>query len=179
MIIDELYLKNLIHCVPDFPEKGHKFRDLSPLLAEPKALQIACDLLIHRYTAANITAVVTVSDSGLLPGSIVAYRLQKPLIRIRPPQMIPNESFSEDVDNALGHQAVALSKTALTEEDNVLLFDDAIASGESMMAAASLVRRFNARIHEACTLIDLPDAGGREKLIERDVPFYALMTFED
>ncbi len=179
MIIDQVYLKNLVTCVPDFPNKGHKFRDLSPLLADPKALQIACDLLIHRYTGSDISAVVTVSDSGLLPGSIVAYRLQKPLIRIRPPQMIPGQSFEENVDNALGHQAVALSESALSADDNVLLFDDAIASGESMLAAAALVRRFSARIHEACTLIDLPDAGGREKLIEQDVPFYALMTFED
>lgn len=46
MIIDELYLKNLVHCISDFPEKGHKFRDLSPLIADPTALQIACDLCI-------------------------------------------------------------------------------------------------------------------------------------
>ncbi|MBB1485396.1 purine phosphoribosyltransferase family protein [Oceanospirillum sediminis] len=179
MIIDELYLKNLVHCISDFPAKGHKFRDLSPLIADPKALQIACDLLVYRYSQTDISCIVTVSDSGLLTGSIIAYRLQKPLVRVRPSSVIPDTAFSATFTNVSGEQTVAIARNALNEQDRVLLFDDAIASGESMLAAAALVRQCNASIHEACTLVDLPDAGGREKLTELDVPFYALLTFED
>lgn len=179
MIIDELDLKNLIHCVPDFPEPGNKFRDLSPLTANPKALQIACDLLVYRYSDSDISSIVTVSDSGLLTGSIIAYRLQKPLIRVRPAQMVPDRAFTEHFTNALGEQSVALPRGMLDMHERVLLFDDAIASGQSMLAAAALVRHCGAQIHEACALVDLPDAGGRGKLSELDIPLYALLTFEN
>lgn len=177
MIIDELYLKKLISNVPNYPKKGQIFRDLSPLLADPKALQLVCDLLIHRYIGSPINQIVTVSDSGLLPATILAYRLQKPLVRIRAPEQLPDAAHVESFHNNTGEHQLAISTGALSSEAVVLLVDDAIASGKSMLAAATLVKRFGAQIHEACTLVDLPDEGGRERLEELDVPLYALLTF--
>ena len=177
MIFDEFSIKTLIRPIADFPEPGMIFRDISPLLQSPRALRMVADSFIQRYVETEFSHVGVIEARGFLVGSIIAYELNKPLILFRKQGTLPGDVIAERLGPAPASNSLEVQADSLCEGDSVLLFDDLIASGGTLLAAAQLVRRLGAGVHEAAAMIDLPELGGSQKLQDAGIPVFTLTAF--
>lgn len=177
MIFDEFSIKTLIRPVADFPKPGVTFRDITPLLQSPRALRMVADSFIQRYVEAEFSHVGAVDARGFLIGSIIAYELNKPLILFRKPGKLPGEVLSESYRSEYGETVLEVQADSLCEGDSVLMVDDLIATGSTLLVAARLVRRMRASIYEAAAIIDLAELGGSQKLQDIDIPTFTLTAF--
>lgn len=177
MIFDEFSIKTLIRPVANFPKPGMTFRDIGPLLQSPRALRMVADSFIQRYVETEFSHIGIIEARGFLIGSIIAYELNKPLILFRKPGKLPGDVLSERHASEDGDTLLEVQADSLCEGDSVLLFDDLIATGATLLAAAQLVRRMGAGLHEAATIIDLPELGGSQKLQDAGIPTFSLTAF--
>lgn len=172
-------IEKYIHAIPDFPEKGVTFRDLSPLFANPKALRICLDRYLERYIDWDIDAVVAIDARGFIVGSILAWELKKPLVMIRKAGKLPGECEQASYAMEYGTRTVEMQKSSLKEGDNVLLFDDLLATGGTVMAAITLIKSLGAQVTEVAALVDLPDLGGSEKLTAAGISTFSLVAYAE
>ena len=114
---------------------------------------------------------------GFLIGSIIAYQLNKPLILFRKQGKLPADVLAEGYQTEYGEAFLEVHADSLCEGDSVLMFDDLIATGGTLIAAANLVRRMGARIFEAAAIIDLPELGGSQRLQDMGIPTFCLTQF--
>lgn len=178
MIFDEFSIRKLIRQVPDFPKPGVVFRDITPLLQSPKALRMVADSLIQRYVESGFSHVGALDARGFIIGSIIAYELNRPLILFRKQGKLPADVLAASYCTEYGEAYLEVHADSLCEGDSVLLLDDLIATGGTLIAAAQLVRRMGAQIHEAAAIIDLPELGGSRKLQDMGIPTFTLTAFE-
>lgn len=178
MVFDEFYIKSLVRAVPDWPRKGVTFRDITPVFQNPKALRMVADCFIQRYVDADITHVAAIDARGFLVGSIVAYALNHPLVLVRKKGKLPPETFSHTYDMEYGHATLEIHRDACAAGARVLVFDDLIATGGTIIATSNLFRKLGAEVSEAAAIIDLPDLQGSMRLQEADIPVYTLCAFE-
>ena len=160
---DECYIKSVIRTIPDWPEKGVQFRDITPLFKDPKALRMISDAFIQRYIDSDITHIACIDARGFLISSIMAYHLNLPLVLVRKKGKLPGDTIHQEYALEYGTAAVEMQIDAVTEGDKVLVFDDLIATGGTILAACSLVKQLGAEVCEAAALIDLPDLQGSKK----------------
>ncbi|WP_339516791.1 adenine phosphoribosyltransferase [Pseudomonas sp. RL_15y_Pfl2_60] len=177
MILDEFSLKTLIRPVQDFPKPGVVFRDITPLFQSPRALRMVIDSFIQRYIEADFSHIGVMDARGFLIGSIVAYELNKPLVLFRKQGKLPADVISEGYQTEYGEAFLEIHADSLSKGDKVLMFDDLIATGGTLLAAVQLVRRLGASIYEAAAIIDLPELGGSQKLVDAGIPTFALTAF--
>ncbi|MBU2709813.1 adenine phosphoribosyltransferase [Zooshikella harenae] len=177
MIFDEYYIKSLIRSVNDWPAPGVVFRDVTPIYQSPKAHRMVIDSLIQRYVDTEITHIAALDARGFLPGAVIAYALNKPLVLLRKQGKLPAETETETYDLEYGQATIEVQRGALDANDSVLLIDDLIATGGTLLAAATLIRRLGAHIYEAAAIIDLPDLGGSTKLQDANIPTFTLCAF--
>ncbi len=177
MIFDEFSIKTLIRPVPDFPKPGVVFRDITPLFQSPRALRMVADSFIQRYVEADFSHIGALDARGFLLGSIIAYELNKPLILFRKQGKLPADVLSASYSTEYGEAYLEVHADSLCEGDSILIFDDLIATGGTLLAAAQLTRRMGARIHEAAAIIDLPELGGSRKLQDAGIPTFTLTAF--
>lgn len=177
MIFDEFSIKTLIRPVPDFPKPGVIFRDITPLFQSPRALRMVADSFIQRYVEADFSHIGAMDARGFLIGSIIAYELNRPLVLFRKQGKLPADVLSEGYQTEYGEAFLEVHADSLCEGDSVLIFDDLIATGGTLLAAAKLVRRMGASIHEAAAIIDLPELGGSQKLQDIGIPTFTLTAF--
>lgn len=177
MIFDEFSIKSLIRPVPDFPKAGVVFRDITPLFQSPRALRMVADSFIQRYVEAEFSHIAAMDARGFLIGSIIAYELNKPLVLFRKQGKLPADVLSEGYQTEYGEAFLEVHSDSLCEGDSVLIFDDLIATGGTLIAAANLVRRMRATIFEAAAIIDLPELGGSQKLQDAGIPTFTLTAF--
>lgn len=177
MIFDEFSIKTLIRPVNDFPKPGVVFRDITPLFQSPRALRLVIDSLIQRYVEADFSHVGAMDARGFLIGSIIAYELNKPLVLFRKQGKLPADVLSQGYQTEYGEAFLEVHADSLCEGDKVLIVDDLIATGGTLLAAVQLVKRMGASIHEAAAIIDLPELGGSRKLQDMGIPTYSLTAF--
>lgn len=177
MVFDESCFKSLIRPVVDFPKPGVIFRDITPLFQSPKALRLVVDSFVHRYIEADFTHIGAMDARGFLIGSIVAHELNKPLILFRKQGKLPADVLSEGYQTEYGEAFLEVHADSLCEGDSLVLFDDLIATGGTLLAAANLVRRMGAQVHEAAAIIDLPELLGSQRLQAAGVPTFSLTRF--
>lgn len=177
MIFDEFSIKTLIRPVTDFPKPGVVFRDITPLFQSPRALRMVIDSLIQRYVEADFSHVGAMDARGFLIGSIIAYELNKPLVLFRKQGKLPADVLSQGYQTEYGEAFLEVHADSLCEGDKVLIVDDLIATGGTLLAAVQLVKRMGAGIHEAAAIIDLPELGGSRKLQDMGIPTYSLTAF--
>ena len=178
MIFDEFAIKSLIRPVPDFPKPGVVFRDITPLFQSPRALRMVVDSFIQRYVETEFSHIAAMDARGFLFGSIMAYELNKPLILFRKQGKLPAEVLAESYQTEYGEALLEVHADSLCEGDRVLIFDDLIATGGTLLAAARLVKRLGAQVYEAAAIIDLPELGGSRKLQDMGIPTFTLTAFE-
>lgn len=177
MIFDQLSIKSLIRPVVDFPKPGVIFRDITPLFQSPKALRLVIDSFIQRYIDAEFTHVGAMDARGFLIGSIVAYELNKPLVLFRKQGKLPADVLAEAYQTEYGEALLEVHADSLCDGDSVVMFDDLIATGGTLVAAANLIRRMGAKVHEAAAIIDLPELGGSKRLRDMEIPTFCLTQF--
>lgn len=178
MIFDEFSIKSLIRAVPDFPKAGVTFRDITPIFQSPRITRLVIDSLAQRYIDADCSHIGVMDARGFLLGSTLAYTLNKPLILFRKRGKLPADVLSEAYQTEYGEAFLEVHSDSLCEGDSLLLVDDLIATGGTLIAAAILARRMGARVHEAAAIIDLPELGGSQRLEDAGIPTFSLTRFD-
>jgi adenine phosphoribosyltransferase len=178
MLYDDFYIKSLIQTVEDWPKKGISFRDITPIFSDPKGLRMVVDAYVHRYINSNISHIACIDARGFLIASILAYEMQKPLILVRKKGKLPGETISQKYALEYGEAELEIQTGAVKEGDQVLLFDDLIATGGTLCAAISLLKSQGANIMEVAAIIDLPDLKGSQIISDLEIQVYSLCAFE-
>ena len=162
-------LRGKIRSVPDFPKPGIVFRDITPLLQDPEALRIACELLGEPFKGRGIDMVVGVESRGFIFGPPVALQLGAGFAIARKAGKLPWETVSATFELEYGVEQIEMHRDAVGPEQRVLLIDDVIATGGTAAATAELVRRMGAQVVGSCFLIELSFLEGRKRLPGIDI----------
>ena len=173
-----LDLKDHIRTIPDFPEAGIMYRDITTLLSHPAALQQSIDALAAPYRGAKIDAVAGIDARGFIFGTAVALALGVGFVPVRKKGKLPFETYEQEYDLEYGTDTLQIHADAVTEGQRVLVIDDLIATGGTAEAAIKLLQRTKCNIVGAAFVIDLPDLGGAKKIESLGVPVTALIKFE-
>ncbi|WP_245871997.1 adenine phosphoribosyltransferase [Dysgonomonas massiliensis] len=170
------HLRSTVRNIPDFPIPGIQFKDVTPLFKTNKSLSMLSELLIDLYKEKGITKVVGIESRGLIMGPIMALGLDAGFIPIRKPGKLPAETLEESYEKEYGIDKIQIHKDALNEEDVVLLHDDLLATGGTMLAAYKLVKRMGVKKVYVNFIIELEELKGRE-LFPADVEIEALIKY--
>ncbi|PAT36453.1 adenine phosphoribosyltransferase [Vandammella animalimorsus] len=174
------FLRQHIRTVPDWPSPGVQFRDITPLLQNPQVFRVLIDVLVQRYSAAGMRpdVVAGLDARGFIIGSVVAYALNVGFIPIRKKGKLPFTTVEETYELEYGSATVELHTDAVHQGQRVLLIDDLIATGGTMMAGIKLLERLGAQVMECAVIVDLPELGGSAKVRERGTPLLTLVQFD-
>ena len=162
-------LKEYIRNIPDFPEKGIIFRDVTSILQDADGLALAIDELAKKLEGVEFDVIAGAESRGFLFGMPLAYLLHKPFVPIRKKGKLPCETVEKTYDLEYGTATIEIHKDAISRGDKVVLLDDLIATGGTMKAAAELVEELGGEVVLALFLIELTDLKGREVLKGYDV----------
>ncbi len=157
-------LKDYIRDVPDFPEPGILFKDITPMLANPQAFGLAIDSLERLFKAVDFDAIVAVESRGFLFGAPLADRLKKPIIPVRKPGKLPAATHATEYALEYGTNTMEIHVDGISKNDRVLLLDDLLATGGTLAAAARLVEISGGIIVGTGVVIELLDLNGRKGL---------------
>jgi adenine phosphoribosyltransferase len=173
------YLRNHIRTVPDWPAPGVQFRDITPLLQEAKVFRVLIDAFVHRYMDADMRpdVVAGLDARGFILGSVVAYELNIGFVPIRKKGKLPFTTVEETYELEYGSATVELHTDAVAKGSRVLLMDDLIATGGTMMAGKKLLEKLGASVMEGAAIVDLPELGGSAKLRASGLPLFTLVDF--
>lgn len=170
------YVRGLIRDVPDFPEPGVLFRDITPLLADPKAFHIVLDAIAHRFVGSQIDAVVGVESRGFIFGGALAARLNASFVPVRRPGKLPSRTDKVSYSFEYGESELEMHRDSLKEGGAVLVVDDLLATGSTAAAAGELVHRQGAYVLAYAFVLELTSLGGRERLLP--VPTVSIIRYE-
>ena len=157
-------LKRYIRNIPDWPKKGILFRDITPLLADPKAFAAAVDALCADFTGAGIEYVAAVEARGFIFGAAVAKKLGAGFVPIRKKGKLPFETESITYDLEYGTDTLEVHSDAIESQAKVLMVDDLLATGGTMASACKLIEKIGGQVVGIAFLIELTELAGREKL---------------
>ena len=169
-------LESFIRNVPDFPKPGIVFKDITPLLKSPKALETACAMLAEPWQGAGVNIVAGIESRGFIFGSIVARNLGAGFVPIRKPGKLPWTTRRHEYVLEYGTDALEIHDDAMGEGDRVLIIDDVLATGGTLVAATTLASGLGANLVGAATVIELEFLGGRGKL-DQNVKFHSLLRY--
>lgn len=171
-------LKSLIRTVPDFPEAGIQFRDITTLIGHPLGLAATVRHLAERARACGAEAIAGMEARGFIFGAAVAVELELGFIPVRKPGKLPIETIGIDYALEYGTDRLEIDPGAIPHGQTVVIVDDLIATGGTALAAAQLLRQAGATIDDALFVIDLPDLGGAQRLRDASLEVSTLMEFE-
>ena len=161
--------ESLIRPIPDFPQPGILFRDITPLLGDSEALRAVVQDLAAPFREQRIDRVAGIEARGFLFGAPLAIELGAGFVPMRKEGKLPHETFSARYELEYGDAAIELHQDGLQPGDNVLLVDDVLATGGTMAAAVELVQQTGANVAGILTLIELTALNGRARLPDHDV----------
>ena len=164
--------------VPDWPAPGVQFRDITPLLQNPKVFRVLVDEFVHRYFDVGPDAIAGLDARGFILGAVVAYELNVGFVPIRKKGKLPFTTVAESYELEYGSATVELHTDAVKPGDRVVLIDDLIATGGTMMAGKRLLERLGATVLEGAAIVDLPDLGGSQRLRDGGLSLFTLVSFE-
>tara|TARA_R110002072_G_scaffold3149_6_gene23482 strand:+ start:10678 stop:11193 length:516 start_codon:yes stop_codon:yes gene_type:complete len=156
----EAHIRN----IPDFPEPGIQFKDITPLVKEPAMLRLAVNQLIYPFLGTNITAVAGMEARGFIFGSLAAWELGVGFVPLRKPGKLPYDVQTMSYDLEYGSASLEIHNDALNEGDRVLLIDDLIATGGTAAASCELIEKLGAEVAACAFVVELDFLNGRDKL---------------
>ena len=162
-------LKQYIRDIPDFPEPGILFRDITPILRDPQAFKVVINRLIDHYRNVTFDTIVAVESRGFLFGAPMAYLMDKSFVPVRKQGKLPAETHTADYSLEYGNNTMEIHAGDISEGDRVLILDDLLATGGTLDATARLVEVSGGSIAGIGLVIELMDLGGRERLSDYDV----------
>ncbi len=174
------YLKSHIRTVSDWPAPGVQFRDITPLLQDPRVFRVLIDAFVHRYMHPNLRpdVVAGLDARGFILGSVVAYELGLGFVPIRKKGKLPFTTVEETYELEYGSATVELHTDAVKPGQRVLLIDDLIATGGTMMAGKKLLEKLGATVIEGAAIVDLPELGGSDRIRATGLKLFTLVSFE-
>ena len=161
--MDSSYFDQRIRVVPNWPELGVLFRDITPLLRDGAAFRALIEAFAERYSDAHIDAIAGIDARGFIP--------------VRKAGKLPYETVRESYTLEYGEATVEVHTDAAEAGEHVLVVDDLIATGGTILAASRLMERLGARIIETAAVIDLPVLGGSQRLKDAGVPYFTLLKY--
>ena len=165
-----------LRCIPDFPQKGINFRDVTTLFKNPECMQIMLEELYELYKDKGITKIVGIESRGFVMASALAIKLGAGVVLCRKPGKLPAETIQESYSKEYGTDTIEIHKDAINAEDVVLLHDDLLATGGTMKAAYNLVQKFNPKKTFINFIIEIKDEGihGRD-IFDKDTEITTLL----
>lgn len=169
-------LRSSVRSIPDFPQKGIMFRDITTLLADPDAFSYTIDQFYQKYKNQGISKVIGIESRGFIVGSALASKLHCGFIPIRKPGKLPAPTYQQEYQLEYGTDIIEIHKDALQQNEKVLIHDDLLATGGTIEAACHLVKKLDAQIIGLSFIIELKFLHARERLKEYDI--YSLIQYE-
>ena len=171
-------LKQYIRTVPDFPEKGIMFRDVTTLFNNVEAFAEMINQFEDFWSDQHIDGIAGIDARGFVIGGALAYKMRLPFIALRKKGKLPYDTISQEYDLEYGKAALEIHKDAIEPGASVLIVDDLIATGGTAAAGIHLIRAIGAHVVGCGFIIDLPEIGGTAKLEMMDVTVRSLMAFD-
>ena len=170
-------IRRTIRSVPDWPSPGVVFRDITPLLQDPRTFRVLIDLFVYRYMRQRLDLVAGVDARGFIVGSVLAYELNLGFVPVRKGGKLPYRTVAEEYTLEYGNSSVEMHTDSVRTGQRVLLVDDLIATGGTMLAAIKLLQRLGANVVEAAAIIDLPELGGSGKVAATGTPLFTVCSY--
>lgn len=162
-------LEEYVRSIPDFPEEGIIFRDVTSVLQDADGLRLAVDSMQELLKDVDFDVVVGAESRGFVFGTPIAYNLNKPFVLVRKKGKLPCETVSKEYDLEYGSAVIEMHKDSIKPGQKVVLVDDLIATGGTIQAAAELVEELGGEVVKIIFLMELAGLKGREKLSKYDV----------
>ncbi len=162
-------LEDYVTTIPDFPKKGIMFRDITTILTDKDGFKLAIDMLIEKLKGVEFDAIVGSESRGFIFGAPIAYALNKKLVIVRKKGKLPRETISEDYELEYGTASVELHKDSIKKGEKVVMIDDLIATGGTILASIKLVERLGGEVVKVGFVMELEGLKGRQKLEKYDV----------
>jgi adenine phosphoribosyltransferase len=174
-VLDTERLKSLIREVPDFPQPGIVFKDITPLLADEVAFSSVIDIIVVHFGRGTVDKVVGIEARGFILASPVAYHFGAGFVPVRKSGKLPWETDAEQYELEYGTETLEIHRDAFRPGERVLIVDDVLATGGTARATAELVERLGGKVVGIACLVELSFLKGRQKLEGYD--FYSLITY--
>ncbi len=173
------FLKQHIRTVPDWPSPGVQFRDITPLLQNPAVFRVMVEAFVQRYRAPGMRpdVVAGLDARGFILGAVIAYELGLGFVPVRKKGKLPFTTVQETYELEYGSATVELHTDAVQPGERVLLVDDLIATGGTMLAGRKLLEKLGAQVIEGAAIVDLPELGGSTRLRQDGLPLFTLVDF--
>lgn len=172
--------ESLIVDIPDYPKPGVTFKDITPLLGDPRGFASLVDALADRFVDTGVTKVLGAEARGFIIGAPVAYRLGAGFVPVRKPGKLPREVLHEPFNLEYGHDELQIHKDAVQPGDKVLIIDDLLATGGTVCAMLKLAKKLEAPVVGMGFVLELDFLHGRDRIAQlSDTPVYSLAHVED
>lgn len=162
-------IEEYVRSIPDFPEPGIIFRDVTSILQDADGFALAVDSMQALLDGVEVDVIAGAESRGFIFGAPIAYNLHKPFVLIRKKGKLPCETIESSYDLEYGSATIEMHKDAVTPGQKVVLVDDLIATGGTIEATARMVEELGGRVVKIITLIELAGLNGRERLKDYDV----------
>ncbi len=170
-----VHLRSLIRDVPDFPQKGIVFKDITPLLADEVGFSSVIDMIVVHFGRGNVDKVVGIEARGFILASPVAYHFGAGFVPVRKADKLPWETESQEYELEYGKETLEIHKDAFQPGERVLIVDDVLATGGTARATAELVERLGGKVIGIACLIELSFLKGREQIEQYE--FFSLLDY--
>ena len=171
-------MKEHIRTIYDFPIKGIKYRDITTLLKNPKLFSSLIDQMTEPWNEKKIDAVLSIESRGFIMAGAIAYKLNAAFVPLRKPGKLPSDTYKVSYDLEYGSTDMEIHKDALDDHTNLLIIDDLLATGGTVIAAIDLINKFESKkIVGAGFIINLSDLEGQKKLDLKGINYHFLMDY--
>jgi len=174
-------IKHYIKSYKDFPVAGVDFKDISSL-CNSNGLKLACDLMEKQlvfHMCNSIPKILALDARGFIFGSIIADRNNLNLVLCRKKGKLPGETIKKNLQLEYGNSTLELQKDTIKTDDDIIIIDDLMATGGTVIAAIEMVKELGGNISAVACAIDLPDLGGSDKIKNLGIPFYTGVEYLD
>ena len=169
-------IEEYVRSIPDFPEPGIIFRDITSILQDADGLHLAIDSLQDLIKDVDVDVIVGAESRGFIFGMPMAYNLHKPFVPVRKKGKLPCETISQSYDLEYGQAEIEIHKDAIKPGEKVVIVDDLIATGGTLAAACKLVEQLQGEVAQIAVVMELAGLNGRDQL--RKYPLTSLITYE-
>lgn len=173
------FLKARVRTVRGWPKPGINFRDVTTLFHDPEAFRVMVEAFALDCTQQRIDLIAAVDARGFIVGGALAYQLHKPFVLVRKKGKLPHKTISADYALEYGTASVEIHADACKPGDRILILDDLIATGGTLLAATRLFRELGGEVVGVAGIIDLPELGGSAKLRAAGLNVHALCAFAE
>jgi adenine phosphoribosyltransferase len=177
--MDATDLKSRIRTVRDWPKPGINFRDVTTLFQDAEAFRTTIDALAETIEPLQPEIVAAVDARGFLLGGALAFKLGKPVVLVRKKGKLPYKTVAEDYALEYGTATIEVHADACRPGDRIVIVDDLIATGGTLLAAARLFRALRGEVVGVAAVIDLPELGGSRRLAENGLAVRTLFAFSE